>query len=233
AAALLISTGGGQHQLQHQQQTPDLCRRSENCLELRHLPQAGRGADGPVGGPFGRSSVHPPHHLGGGHLGLGGGRGFMGEPLLLDHPGGASPNPPGHFRNISSSGLYPPGTPPSYQPGAAAAAIGASSRGLASPPRVDAPDFSSGKLSSPHSSLSSSIGSPSKRRPSTSAAAAVASAAAPTLMLASLGNGRSVNVTPDILNPPVARPSRSLHGGNGGSGGDGGSGEDAADSSSQ
>uniref|UniRef100_A0A1I8FL84 Protein-tyrosine-phosphatase n=1 Tax=Macrostomum lignano TaxID=282301 RepID=A0A1I8FL84_9PLAT len=29
-----------------------------NCLELRHLPQAGRGADGPVGGPFGRSSVH-------------------------------------------------------------------------------------------------------------------------------------------------------------------------------
>uniref|UniRef100_A0A1I8GDS6 Fibronectin type-III domain-containing protein n=1 Tax=Macrostomum lignano TaxID=282301 RepID=A0A1I8GDS6_9PLAT len=36
---------------------------------------------------------------------------------------------------------------------------------VASPPRVDAPDFSSpGKLSSPHSSLSSSIGSASKQR---------------------------------------------------------------------
>uniref|UniRef100_A0A1I8F8V4 Midnolin n=1 Tax=Macrostomum lignano TaxID=282301 RepID=A0A1I8F8V4_9PLAT len=64
---------------------------------------------------------------------------------------------------------------------------------LPRPPRVDGARLQLGKLSSPHSSLSSSIGSPSKRRPSTSAAAAVASAAAPTLMLASLGNGRSVN----------------------------------------
>uniref|UniRef100_A0A1I8FNB6 Protein kinase domain-containing protein n=1 Tax=Macrostomum lignano TaxID=282301 RepID=A0A1I8FNB6_9PLAT len=195
----------------------------ENCLELRHLPQAGRGADGPVGGPFGRSSVHPPHHLGGGHLGLGGGRGFMGEPLLLDHPGGASPNPPGHFRNISSSGLYPPGTPPSYQPGAALL-LPSGLRQEALPRRreLTRPTSARPALESPalllvrHPSRSSVVyigGGGGGVYSCTDAHAGVARQ-----------NGRSVNVTPDhILNPPrlpsLHGGQRSRRGGRGGSGG--------------
>uniref|UniRef100_A0A1I8FBU1 Fibronectin type-III domain-containing protein n=1 Tax=Macrostomum lignano TaxID=282301 RepID=A0A1I8FBU1_9PLAT len=213
AAALLISTGGGQHQLQHQPTDARPLPPSENCLELHGiLPQAGRGADGACGrvragarctaAPPGRAAPRPRKA----------GRGFMGEPLLLDHNGGASPNPRRDtLGSISSSGPLPRrGAPPRC----CVAAIGPyrtrlALAALASPPRVDAPQLQLGQAVQP--ALESQLfywfaiqatsvyigGGGAASSSCTDAHAGVARA-----------KSRSVNVTPDILNPPVARPSR-------------------------